>query len=242
MDDKTKIYLLLAVIFIFAILGFVGFFITIKHGGNNNSLQSQINTQEETINQIRNEIQSNNNISNASLKMGPQGVQGPIGPQGSPGGVYSGTGPLMCVGQKKVATPTYGVKESAIVYLDDKQHTPVQYWWMKNNDDGTVSIMNKFSGNCLTTNNLGDIFSDVCTNNPNQKFNWRPNMQLASISQQNQCLGVENYSRNPNNSNNSYNLEDMTVKRGSNNGNVMRLSLKACSASQNLDQTWWIGN
>jgi hypothetical protein len=34
----------------------------------------------------------------------------------------------------------------------------------------------------------------------------------------------------------------MTEKQNSNNGSVSQLKLMECSQSQNLDQTWWIGN
>lgn len=208
-------------------------------------LQSSNNTivenQDFNLKQF-NEIQSKTDIENVSLKQGPQGVPGRQGPAGPPGGTYSGVGPLMCVGQKKVATPTFGNNEASIVYLDEKHYTPVQYWFLENNDNGTVSIKNKFTGNCLEVNKLGDIFSNPCKDDSNQQFIWGPNMQLSSISQQNQCVSIENYERNTTNSNNSFNLQNMTVKRGSNTGNVQRLKLSPCSSSQNLNQTWFVGN
>jgi hypothetical protein len=114
---------------------------------------------------------------------------------------------------------------------------------MQNNPDGSVSIVNKFTGNCMTTDNLGSIYSNTCgTPIPiTQKFNWGPNMQLSSASQQNQCISVDNFSRNTSNSNNSYDLDNLSEKKNSNNGTVSQLKLSPCSASQNLDQTWWIG-
>lgn len=233
----TYLALALGIIGIVAAI-IVGVVLGGKHQSTNNTI---VENQDFNLKQF-NEIQSKTDVANVSLKQGPQGVQGRQGPAGPAGGTYSGVGPLMCVGQKKVATPTFGTKEASIVYLDEKQYTPVQYWFLENNDNGTVTVKNKFTGNCLTVNKLGDIYSDTCRNDGNQQFIWSPTMQLSSVSQQNQCVSIENYERNATNSNNSYNLKDMTVKRGSNNGNVQRLKLSPCSSSQNLNQTWFVGN
>ena len=228
------------------VLGSIGIISVIIVGvilaGRLESTNNKIDENEELNKKQFDEIQSHTGVANVSLKQGPQGTQGQRGPAGPPGGTFSGVGPLMCVGQKKVATPTNGTTESAIIYLDDKQYTPVQYWFLENNDNGTVSIKNKYTGNCMTTNDLGDIFSAPCRNDGNQQFIWGQNMQLSSVLGQNKCIGIENYERNPSNSNNSYNLSDLSVKRGSNNGNVQRLKLSDCSASQNLNQTWYVGN
>ena len=172
---------------------------------------------------------------------GPPGIQGPPGPTG---GVHAGAGPLLCVGQKKVATPTIGTSPYSIIYLDDRRYTPIQYWTMQNNQDGSVSVVNKFTGNCMTTDNLGSVYSDTCGKPVpiNQKFNWNPNMQLSSASQPGFCITIDNFARNTSNSNNSYDLDNLTEKKDSNNGSVSQLKLKQCSSSQNLDQTWWIGN
>lgn len=241
--DQKKLLILSLVLGIGALIALIALIIVtvILSGKLESSNNKIVENQDFNLKQF-NEIQSKTDIANVSLKQGPQGVQGRQGPAGPTGGNFSGVGPLMCVGQNKVATPTYGKGEPAIVYLDKKQYTPVQYWFLENNENGTVTIKNKFTGNCLTTNKLGDIFSDICRNNGDQQFIWSPNMQLSSVSQQNQCVSIENYERNTTNSNNSYNLSDLSVKRGSNSGNVQRLKLSPCSSSQNLNQTWFAGN
>jgi len=227
-----------------SLLGVYAFIAMFIKSGQINRMHQQIINQETNSKNLTNQIKSQNNISNVNIKRGPQGPPGVNGPPGSTGGVHAGAGPLLCVGHNQVATPTFGTKESSIIYLDDKHYTPIQYWTLQNNSDSTVSIINKYTGNCMTTNSLGDIFSDKCSIPPtsNQKFNWMPNMQLSSVSQQNQCIAVDNFIRNPNNSNKSYKFDDLSSKQGSNNGNVTKLQLKNCSSSQNLHQTWWVGN
>lgn len=241
MEDRF-LYIILGVLAVLTLLGFIGFIIAIKTESKNTALLDEVNTQQELNKKQFNEIQSANEVSNANIKIGPQGVQGPIGPAGPPGGTYSGVGPLMCVGENKVATPTYGKGEPAIVYLEEKNYTPVQYWSLKNNPNGSVSIINKMSGLCLQNNNLGDIFSKPCDGSNAQQFSYLPNMQLQSSNLQNHCLAIEPFSRNSSNSNNNYNLKTLQVKKGTNNGTVQKLRLSPCSASQNLNQTWWVGN
>jgi hypothetical protein len=234
----------LGVIFIMAILGLVGFSLQIKNQGTLDSMDSKIADQDKKNQQLNQQSQSSSQIAATNMKRGDQGPPGIQGPPGPTGGVHAGAGPLLCVGQKKVATPTTGTSPYSIIYLDNRRYTPIQYWTMQNNPDGTVSVVNKFTGNCMTTDNLGSIYSDTCKNPVplNQKFNWGPNMQLSSADKQNYCISVDNFSRNTSNSNNSYDLDNLTEKKDSNNGNVSQLKLAPCSASQNLDQTWWIGN
>ena len=212
-----------------------------KHSTTQTNIYT-INKDVKTNTDSLNKLYSTNNTQNSNLKQGPQGVQGPQGPEGKTGGIHAASGPLMNVGVKKVATPTYGTGESAIVYLDDKHHTPVQYWYLKNNDNGSVSVVNKATNNCLTTNNLNDVFSSPCNYNQSQQFMWGPNMNLASLAQQNKCLSIADYSRTAANSNNNYNLQTLQVQRGTNNGNVKRLQLDSCSASFNPNQTWFVSN
>ena len=68
------------------------------------------------------------------------------------------------------------------------------------------------------------------------------NMQLASSSQNGQCISIEDYNRTPNNSNNSFDMNNLIIQKGSNNGNVKRLKLERCSNSLNPNQTWYIGH
>jgi len=173
---------------------------------------------------------------------GPQGPRGPAGPVGPPGGFYSASGPLVNMYSKKVGTPTFGKGLYSIVYLDDKHYSPIQYWFLENNSNGTVKIKNKFSGQCLTTSNLGDVYSDPYRDNDiNQSFLWNNSMQLSSQGQANQCISVADFSRNNNNSANDYNLDTLQAQPNTNVGTVQKMKLEACSASLNPKQTWYIG-
>jgi type II secretory pathway pseudopilin PulG len=238
------VIIVLAVIGLIAILGLTAFGMQMTSKGKLDQLDNRVSEQEEKNKTLNNQSNSASQIAATNMKRGDQGPPGIQGPPGPTGGVHSGAGPLLCVGQKMVATPTTGTSPYSIIYLDNRRYTPIQYWTMRNNPDGTVSVVNKFTGNCMTTDNLGSIYSDTCGIQvpTNQKFNWGPNMQLSSASKLNYCISVDNFARNTSNSNNSYDLDNLTEKRDSNNGTVAQLKLMPCSASQNLDQTWWIGN
>ena len=242
---KDKIFIgVLAGIFIIAVIGLIGFIMQQKNDGKVTTATVDIGTIQQDINDLKAKQKSADSIAATNMKRGDQGPPGIQGPPGPTGGVHAGAGPLLCVGQKKVATPTVGTSQYSVIYLDDRRYTPIQYWTMRNNPDGTVSVVNKFTGNCMTTNNLGDVFSETCkTPIPlTQKFNWGQNMQLSSADKQNFCVTVDNFNMNTSNSNNKYDLDNMTEKKNSNNGTITQLKLKSCSQSQNLDQTWWIGN
>ena len=236
MDKLTIFLVIVTVILVLCVIGLFIMMGSVK--GNHYKIVKTVQSNTDNLNKLY----SANNTDAANIKRGPQGVQGVQGPEGRTGGVHAAAGPLMNVGEKKVATPTYGTGESAIVYLDEKQYTPVQYWTLKNNDNGSVSVVNKLTGNCLDTNNLGDVFSSPCNNNQSQQFMWSPNMQLSSLGQQNKCISMANYGRTAANSNNNYNLQTLQVQRGTNNGNVKRLQLDSCSSSFNPNQTWFVGN
>lgn len=172
---------------------------------------------------------------------GPQGVRGPVGPPGPPGGYYSASGSLMNMGHKKIATPTFGKGLPALVYLDEKHYSPIQYWYLENNQGGGVKIKNKFTDYCLTVNSTKDVFSDICdNNNANQNFSWDKNMQLRSLALTNHCIDIAPWTRsgvdNP-----SFNYDNLNTVPGSNSGNVEKLKMELCSASLNPKQTWYVG-
>ena len=238
-----KFYIFLGVVFIMAVLGLTAFGMQMANDGKVKAMSSRVAEQEEQNKRLAAQSNSAGSIAATNMKRGDQGPPGIQGPPGPAGGVNSGAGPLLCVGQKKVATPTVGTSQYSIIYLDDRRYTPIQYWTLRNNPDGTVSVVNKFTGNCMTTNNLGDVFNDTCrTPVPlTQKFNWGPNMQLSSADKQNFCVSVKSNSPlDTSNSNNKYDLDNMTEKKDSNNGSVSRLVLEQCNSNSN--QTWWIGN
>ena len=240
------IIIFLVVIFIMAGLGIAAFGMQIKSNGEIDKMHTSLSNQTQTNSIESQKIKSDMQISAANMKRGSQGPPGIQGLPGSTGGIHAGVGPLLCVGKKQVATPTTGTSPFSIIYLDERRYTPIQYWTLRNNPDGSVSVVNKFTGNCMTsTTNTADIYSDRCANPVplTQKFNWGPNMQLSSVAQNTQCLSVQNdFAMTNSNSNNKFDLNNMTEKQSSNNGSVTQLKLMECSKSQNLDQTWWIGN
>jgi hypothetical protein len=242
--NNWGIIIFLGVVFIMAVLGLTAFGMQMANDGKVKAMSNRVAEQEAKNKKLSAQSNSASSIAATNMKRGDQGPPGIQGPPGPTGGVHAGAGPLLCVGQKKVATPTVGTSQYSIIYLDNRRYTPIQYWTMRNNQDKTVSVVNKFTGNCMTTDDLGTVYSDTCKNPVpmNQKFSWGPNMQLSSSAKQNYCVTVDNFARNTSNSNNSYDLDNLTEKQDSNNGTVSQLKLSPCSASQNLDQTWWIGN
>jgi hypothetical protein len=246
LDSKVGLYIVLGVIFIMAALGLVAFVFGIANLGKVDKMNQSVTDNQKKCDTDIQQAKSQSELAAANMKRGSQGPPGIQGPAGPTGGIHAGAGPLLCVGQKKVATPVTGTSPFSIIYLDDRRYTPIQYWTLRNNSDGTVSIVNKFTGNCMTAStNTSDIYSDKCAEPVplTQKFNWGPNMQLSSVAQSTQCLSVQNnFAMTNSNSNNKYDLNTMTEQQNSNNGSVTQLKLMECSQSQNLDQTWWIGN
>jgi hypothetical protein len=238
--------ILIGVTFLFACLGIVAFVMAIINQGQVGGIASTSSENKKKCDMDFQKAISDAQLAAMNMKRGEQGPPGIQGPPGPTGGVHAAAGPLLCVGQKKVATPVTGTSPFSIIYLDDRRYTPIQYWTLQNNPDGTVSVVNKFTGNCMTTGtNTKDVYSDKCENPIplNQKFNWGPNMQLSSVAQSTQCLSVDtNFAMTNSNSNNKFDLDNMTEQKNSNNGSVTQLKLMECSKSQNLDQTWWVGN
>jgi len=173
---------------------------------------------------------------------GLQGPRGPSGPQGPPGMSYSAAGQLLNMATKTVATPTAGKGLQSIVYLDNKNNSPLQYWFLENNPDGTVSVKNKYSQRCLNTDGGNNVFSDVCRNDNTQKFIWNSQMQLMSNGQNGKCMTIQDFSRNTGNSTNNLDPTTGQALSNTNNGNVKRVSLDSCSSSINPNQTWFVGS
>ena len=252
MDNNVKllcarmkiVFISLGVILVISILGLVAFSMQMVNDGKVKEMNERVDAQEEQNKKLTAGKNSADSIAARNMKRGDQGPPGIQGPPGPTGGVHAAAGPLLCVGQKKVATPTVGVSDASIIYLDDRRYTPIQYWTLRNNSDGTVSVVNKFTGNCMTTNNLNAVFSDTCKNPVplNQKFNWKPNMQLSSVETPNFCVSVDSKFPMSNENMNRYDLDNMTEKPDSNKGVVSKLLLKQCGSTNDANQTWWVGN
>jgi len=175
---------------------------------------------------------------------GLQGPRGPSGPQGPPGMSYSAAGQLLNMATKTVATPTAGRGSQSIVYLDNKNYSPVQYWFLENNTDGSVTVKNKMAGTCLDTDTNNNVFSASCDDKIiTQKFDWNGNLQLVSKGQNGKCMAMQpNFSRNDGNSNESLDPTTGNPIKGTKFGNVNRIALDTCSSSINPNQTWFVGS
>jgi hypothetical protein len=246
LTKKDKIFIgVLVGIGIIAFIGLIGFIIQQANDGKVTTAQGNIGQIQQDIIDLKAKQNSAGSIAATNMKRGDQGPPGIQGPPGPTGGVHAGAGPLLCVGQRKVATPTVGTSDASIIYLDDRRYTPIQYWTLRNNADGTVSVVNKFTGNCMTTNKENAVFSNKCDDknvSANQKFIWKPNMQLSSVETPNFCVSVKSNYPMSNENMNRYDLDNMTEKSDSNKGAVTKLLLEQCADGQKLDQTWWVGN
>ena len=230
---------------IVAVIGIVGIIIgaiAISNGTSNNQNNVSKKDFDDFTTSIQQVISSQEQSLNTGTR-GLQGPQGPSGPQGPPGMSYSAGGQLLNMATKTVATPTAGKGLQSIVYLDNKNNSPMQYWFLENNPDGTVSVKNKYSNRCLNTDGGNNVFSDVCRgNNNNQKFIWNSQMQLVSSGQNGRCMSIQNFTRNSGNSTNNLDATTGQALQNTNNGNVSRIALDTCSASLNPNQTWFVGN
>jgi hypothetical protein len=244
-QDKKKLFMIIVLIVfgIAAFLGLIGFIMQQKNDGTVKSFDGKINTNTKEIALINEKIESNFSQLASNMKRGDQGPPGIQGPPGPTGGIHAGAGPLLCVGQRKVATPTSGTSNASVIYLDDRRYTPIQYWTLRNNKDNTVSIVNKFTQNCMTYNDNFEIYSDKCDNIENQKFTWGNNMTLSPSSKfTEQCISVQNKFPLSDMNNNKYNLDDNSIEDKPASGEVTKLLLKKCSTNYDANQTWWIGN
>ena len=233
-------------IIVAGLIGIIGIIIgAIALGKSNSSSETEQLKKnfDEFTTTIQNLVASQAQSLNTGTR-GLQGPQGPSGPQGPPGMSYSAAGQLLNMATKTVATPTAGKGLESIVYLDNKNNSPVQYWFLENNPDGSVSVKNKYSERCLNTDGGNNIFSDACRNdNDNQKFIWNSQMQLLSKGQSGKCMTIEqNFSRNSGNSTNNLDPTTGQAVANTNNGNVNRVALDTCSSSINPNQTWFVGN
>jgi hypothetical protein len=238
------ITILIIGIVIVALIGITGIIIGFVALGKSNS-SSEITQLKKEIDEFKTSIEKVVVSQAQSLNTGTRGVQGPrgpSGPQGPPGMSYSAAGQLLNMATKTVATPTAGKGLQSIVYLDNKNNSPLQYWFLENNPDGTVSVKNKYSQRCLNTDGGNNVFSDVCRNDNTQKFIWNSQMQLVSNGQNGKCMTIQDFSRNTGNSTNNLDPTTGQALSNTNNGNVKRVALDSCSSSINPNQTWFVGN
>jgi hypothetical protein len=215
--------------------------IAISKSGSSSEINKLQKNFDEFTTSIQNVVASQAQSLNTGTR-GFQGPRGPSGPQGPPGMSYSAAGQLLNMATKTVATPTAGKGLQSIVYLDNKNNSPIQYWFLENNPDGTVSVKNKYSNHCLNTDGGNNVFSDVCKNDNSQKFVWNSQMQLVSNGQGGKCMTIQEFSRNTGNSTNNLDPTTGQALKNTNNGNVKRVALDACSSSLNPNQTWFVGN
>ncbi len=242
MELTTILIIGIVITFIIAVLSIIIGFVALDKANTNNQNSVSKSDFEQFKDSIGRVISSQAQSMNTGTR-GLQGPRGPAGPQGPPGMSYSAGGQLLNMATKTVATPTAGKGLQSIVYLDNKNNSPMQYWFLENNPDGTVSVKNKYSNRCLNTDGGDNVFSDVCRgNNNNQKFIWNSQMQLVSSGQNGKCMSIQNFTRNSGNSTNNLDPTTGQALRNTNNGNVRRIALDTCSASLNPNQTWFVGN
>ena len=117
--------------------GIIGF-IALNKSSSGSELEQLQKDFDEFTDSIQKVVVSQAQSLNTGTR-GLQGPRGPSGPQGPPGMSYSAAGQLLNMATKTVATPTAGKGLQSIIYLDNKNNSPVQYWFLENNPDGTVS-------------------------------------------------------------------------------------------------------
>jgi hypothetical protein len=220
--------------------GIIGF-IALNKSNSSSDIQQLQKDFDEFTDSIQKVVVSQAQSLNTGTR-GLQGPRGPSGPQGPPGMSYSAAGQLLNMATKTVATPTAGKGLQSIIYLDNKNNSPVQYWFLENNPDGTVSVKNKYSERCLNTDGGNNVYSDICRNDNTQKFVWNSQMQLVSSGQNGKCMTIQEFTRNTGNSTNNLDPTTGQAMANTNNGNVKKIALDTCSSSINPNQTWFVGN
>jgi hypothetical protein len=223
--------------------GIIAFFALNKSSSSSDIDQLQKNM-DEFQTSIENVVVSQAQALNSGTR-GLQGPRGPSGPQGPPGMSYSAAGQLLNMATKTVATPTAGKGPNSIIYLDNKNNSPLQYWFLENNPDGSVRVKNKYSEKCLNSDGGNNVFSEICSkenNKMDEQFIWNSQMQLVSKSQNGKCMTIQEFTRTTENSTNSFDMTTGQPLANTNNGNVKKVALDTCSSSINPNQTWFVGN
>lgn len=242
METSTKLIIGIVILALITIISCIMSVVAISKSNQSSEITQLKKEFDEFTTSVEKVIVSQAQSLNTGTR-GLQGPRGPAGPQGPPGMSYSAAGQLLNMATKTVATPTAGKGPQSIIYLDNKNNSPMQYWFLENNPDGTVSVKNKYSNRCLNTDGGNNVFSDVCRgNNNNQKFIWNSQMQLVSSGQNGRCMSIQNFTRNSGNSTNNLDPTTGQALQNTNNGNVNRIALDTCSASLNPNQTWVVGN
>lgn len=241
MELITILIIVIAIVSLIAIVGIIIGFVALNKSNSSSDVQQLQKDIDEFKTSVEKLVVSQAQSLNTGTR-GLQGPRGPSGPQGPPGMSYSAAGQLLNMATKTVATPTAGKGLQSIVYLDNKNNSPLQYWFLENNPDGTVSVKNKYSERCLNTDGGNNVFSDVCRNDNTQKFVWNSQMQLVSNGQNGKCMTIQDFSRNTGNSTNNLDPTTGQALSNTNNGNVKRVALDTCSSSINPNQTWFVGN
>jgi len=242
MELITILMIGMGIILIIAAVGCIIGFVALNKSNSSSDVEKLQKNMDEFQTSIEKLVVSQAQALNGGTR-GLQGPRGPVGPQGPPGMNYTAAGQLLNMATKTVATPTAGKGLESIVYLDNKNYSPLQYWFLENNPDGTVIVKNKYSDRCLKTDGGNNVFSDICKNDDTtQKFIWNSQMQLVSSGQNGKCMTIQEFTRNSGNSQNS--LDPLTGQAisNTNNGNVKKISLDTCSSSINPNQTWFVGN
>lgn len=241
MEPITMLIIVTAISILIAITAGIIAFISLNKSNSSSEVKQLQKNMDDFQESIENVVVSQAQALNSGTR-GLQGPRGPSGSQGPPGMSYSAAGQLLNMATKTVATPTAGKGLESIIYLDNKNNSPIQYWFLENNPDGTVSVKNKYSDRCLNTDGGNNVYSDVCRNDNTQKFVWNSQMQLASSGQNGKCMTIQEFTRTTGNSTNSLDPTTGQAMANTNNGNVKKIALDTCSSSINPNQTWFVGN
>ena len=173
MDNPIVVTCVRVILVLSVITSLILSIIAFTNNGSSNKSFDELNNKIDEFTKSIGTVVSTQSQSLNSGTRGLQGPRGPSGPQGPPGMSYSAAGQLLNMATKTVATPTAGKGLQSILYLDNKNNSPMQYWFLENNLDGTVSVKNKYSDRCLNTDGGNNVFSDVCRDNNDQKFIWK---------------------------------------------------------------------
>lgn len=244
MEPITILIIATVILGLIAITAGIVAFVALNKSNSSSDIQQLQKNMDEFKESIEKVVVSQAQALNSGTR-GLQGPRGPSGSQGPPGMSYSAAGQLLNMATKTVATPTAGAGPNSIIYLDSKNNSPLQYWFLENNPDGSVRVKNKYSEKCLNTDGGNNVFSEICSkenNNMNEQFIWNSQMQLQSKSQNGKCMTIQEFTRTTGNSTNSLDMTTGQPLANTNNGNVKKVALDTCSSSINPNQTWFVGN
>lgn len=162
--------------------------------------------------------------------------EGPLGPQGPSGGIFTDKGPLRNLGQIDMVVDRSDDSGSAITaFLSQQNYKPQQTWTLNSSKDGLGGVLENQYGGCLTVDEANSVQVKLdCKNATKWLFTAQGN--LKPITDKTKCLSFTNAGMAKNvEKSGLINLKNKNVNLYS---NLLKLNLAKCDNQAKVEQQW----